>query len=190
MVKLLFNKFYSLPLQINLVWPIKKKPFMNNNKSIFHFVFLALATVTTYSTYAAVGSDLKVIQAAAQTGVWTVVTTGNVGEMVLPNMNETACLTKAEILQSFNHALMVSDGEESKECPTKLTVNSVMHGVAIATCPAKKLVVGGRTFNFPETTLKVEFDQIGENQWAGKMDNRHTTFTFHGSATANCIKNR
>ena len=152
----------------------------------------ALASVLAAPASAANLSDLKVIQSAAQTGKWTIASTGSPQGMNLPSSTETVCATREEILQNFNHALALGPGGESQQCPTQLSTNTSSLGVATMTCPATKLVMGEKTINVPGMTLSVEVKKTGTNQWTSRVAsmNMTGTYTFHGEASADCIKTR
>ncbi|NOT64464.1 MAG: hypothetical protein HOP06_00180 [Methylotenera sp.] len=165
---------------------------MNNNK-IPAMALLAVITLANLPANAEVIANLKVVQQAAQTGLWTSVLSGTMPDgSPAPNKTETVCASKAEILQNFNHALYwdTKTGQEQKECPTKLTTNTSTLGVASMTCPAQTVVAAGKTFKMPSWSVVGEFKQMNKNQWTIKMGNMLSTVSYHGSASASCIKNR
>lgn len=163
---------------------------MNSYKAIFQLAAMAMTGLASLSVQADVATNLKVIQDAARTGLWTISTTGKLGEIVVPSTTETACVTKQEILNNYNHAVWLDRGVEEKNCPTSLTTNTSMLGVATAICPPSKIVIGQKTIHVPEVKVSVAFEKVDSNQWTAKMDKVTTTMTYHGEATAGCIKTR
>lgn len=151
---------------------------------------LALASLVATPANAAKLSDLKVIQDAAQTGMWTMESKGSPEGMQVPDSSQTVCATREEILSKFDHALAHSPESESQQCPTKLTTNTASLGVATMTCPASKLVLGEKTIKVPGMTLTAAFKKTGANRWTSNMANMEGTYTFHGAATAGCINKR
>ena len=59
---------------------------------------LALASLVAVPANAAKLSDLKVIQDAAQTGMWTMESKGSPEGMQVPDSAQTVCATREEIL--------------------------------------------------------------------------------------------
>ncbi len=169
---------------------IQRRSLMKNHKVFARAVALAATGLTALLAQADVASNLKVIQSAAQTGMWTISTSGKLGEMVIPSKTETACVTKEEILENYNHAVWLDKGVEEKDCPTSLTTNTSTLGVATAICPPSKIVMGQKAIRVPEVRVSVEFKQINSNQWTTKMDKVVTTMTYHGESTADCTKTR
>jgi hypothetical protein len=163
---------------------------MKIQKKIARSVVLATAGLIALSAQADVASNLKVIQSAAQTGMWTIATSGKLGEMVIPSTTETTCVTKSEILENYNHAVWRDGNIEERDCPTTLTTNTSTLGVATAICPASTIVVLQKTIHVPEVRVSIEFKQINSNQWTAKMDKVVTTMTYHGESTADCTKTR
>lgn len=164
-----------------------------NNKKVLTTTALLLITLSSAQVKAAHFSDLVIVQEAAQTGLWTSVSSGTMADgSSVPKKTVTMCATKAEILQNFNHAMYYDTrtGKEQKECPTKLTNNTTTLGVARMTCPAQTVVVAGKTFETPSFTAIGEFKRINKQQWAIRLDKMLSTLTYHGSATASCVKNR
>lgn len=151
---------------------------------------LVLAGLAPFLARADVASNLKVIQDAAQTGLWTISTSGKLGEMVIPGKTETACVTKQEILDNYNHAAWMDRGAEERDCPTTLTTNTAALGIATATCPPSQIVMGAKTIHVPEVKISVAFEKINSNQWTATMDKAVTLMTYHGDATADCSKTR
>ncbi|QCB47236.1 hypothetical protein [Hydrogenophaga sp. PAMC20947] len=151
---------------------------------------LALVSLVAAPANAAKLSDLKVIQDAAQTGMWTMESKGSPEGMQVPDSSQTVCATREEILSKFDHALAHSPEGESQQCPTKLTTNKASLGVATMTCPASKMVVGKNTINLPGMTLSAEFKKVGANRWSSKMANMVGTYTYQGAATAGCVNKR
>jgi hypothetical protein len=138
-------------------------------------------------------SSLKVIQDAAQTGMWTSVLSGHMTDgSPVPKKTETFCATKAEILDSFSQALYYDNKtrEEDKGCPTVISTNTSTLGVAKATCPAQTHLLAGTKIEIPSTTVIAEYKRINKNQWTIKFGTMLSTITFHGSATANCVNGR
>jgi hypothetical protein len=157
------------------------------------FVLPSIIALTSLQAHAAHFSDLVIVQEAAQTGLWTSVLSGTMPDgSTAPKKTETMCATKAEILQNFNHAMYydTKTGQEQKECPTKLTTNTSTLGVATMTCPAQTVVAAGKTFKIPSFTAIGEFKRINKQQWTIRYDKMISTVTYHGSASASCIKNR
>ena len=156
-------------------------------------IALLLITLCSIQANAAHFSDLTIVQQAAQTGLWTSVASGTMADgSKVPKKTETMCATNAEILENFNHAMYYNTrtGQEKKESPTKLTTNTTTLGVASMTCPAQNLVVAGKPFNMPSFTAVAEFKRINKQQWQIRFDKMISTLTYHGSASASCIKNR
>lgn len=164
-----------------------------NNKKILTATALLLITLGSAQANAAHFSDLVIVQEAAQTGLWTSVSSGTMADgSQMPKKTEIMCATKAEILQNFNHAIYYDTrtGKEQKDCPTKLTTNTSTLGIASMTCPAQNLFVAGKTFKTPSFTAIGEFKHINKQQWTIRLDKMLSTLTYHGSATASCVKNR
>jgi hypothetical protein len=163
---------------------------MNNKK---YFIAAFLLSLSSVQALAAHFSDLTIVQQAAQTGLWTSVLSGQMADgSPAPKKTETMCATKEEILQNFNHAMYydTKTGKQQKECPSKLTTNTTTVGVVTMTCPAQKLVVAGKPFNIPSLTAVGEFKRINKQQWTIRFDKMLSTVTYHGTASASCIKNR
>lgn len=150
----------------------------------------ALASVLVVSANAANLSDLKVIQEAAQTGMWTMTSKGSPEGMQLPDSSQTVCATREEVLSKFDHALAHNPDGGIQQCPTKLTTNTASQGVATMACPASKLAMGEKTINVPGMTLSAEFKKTGPNRWSSNMANVLGTYTYHGAATADCVNKR
>jgi hypothetical protein len=164
---------------------------MNHKKSLA--AACLLIGLCSAQAQAAHFSDLTIVQQAAQTGLWTSVLSGQMADgSPVPKKTETMCATKEEILQNFNHAMYydTKTGKEQKDCPSKLTTNTTTVGVVTMTCPAQKFVVAGKPFNMPGFTAIGEFKRINKQQWTIRYDKMLSTVTYHGTASASCIKNR
>ena len=163
---------------------------MKNHKSISPIVAVALVSLASFSARADVASNLKVIRDAAKTGLWTISTSGKLGEVAIPSKTETVCVTKQEILENYKRAVWRDRGIEKEGCPTTLTTNTSIRGVATATCPPSQLVMGQKTIQVPQIKVSVEFEKVNSNQWTSTMDKAVTTMTYHGETTADCVKTR
>lgn len=157
--------------------------------------YLVLAAVLTSPvlTYAANFSDLKVVQEAAQTGMWTMVTTGTLTDgRTVPPRSETVCATKQEVIESFSNPFMwdTRTGEEDRDCPTVLTENTSTVGVATMSCKAITIAFPGQPLSIPATELSTEFKRTSRETWTIRTGNVLTNITYHGAATAGCVVNR
>jgi hypothetical protein len=149
--------------------------------------------VSASAAYAENLSGLKVVQDAAQTGMWTSAFSGTMPDgSPVPQKTESFCATKAEVLDKFNQALYYDNKTrvESKDCPTVLSTNTSTLGIAKMTCPAQTHVVAGKKFTIPSFTAIAEFKRVNKDRWTIKFGNMLSTITYHGSATANCVTSR
>lgn len=155
---------------------------------------LALAVLALPSlSQAANFSDLQVVQEAAQTGMWTMTTTGTLPDgKPFPSRKNTVCATRQEVIKSFNNPFMWNEktGEEDRDCPTRLTTNTATVGVATLSCKAQTIELPGQSVKLPATPLSTEFKRTGKDTWTVRTGNVLTHITYHGAATAACVGKR
>jgi hypothetical protein len=138
-------------------------------------------------------SDLKVVQEAAQTGMWTMATSGTLPDgKPFPARKNTVCATKQEVIKSFSNPFMWNEktGEEDRECPTVLTTNTATLGVATMSCKAQKIDLPGQSVSLPAVPLSTEFKRTGKETWTVTTGAVITHVTYHGAATSACTSKR
>lgn len=158
-----------------------------------HTWLLGAAILFCGTVHAAKFSDLKVVQAAAQPGTWTMNTTGNGPDgKTMPAQKRTVCATRDEVLQSLNAPALgnATTGAEDKSCPTVLTTDTPVLGVASMSCPAQSLAIAGQKVSLPAMSVTTEFKKVADNHWTVTTGNRVTDITYQGSASASCVGKR
>lgn len=162
---------------------------------------LALTAVAALSGWASPGvshaarfSDLKVVQEAAQTGMWTRATSGTLPDgQPFPATSESVCATKQQVIDSLANPFMWNEktGEEDRDCPTTLTTNTSTLGAATMTCKPQSIQMPGQApIAVPAMSLNTEFKRVGQQNWTVKTGNVLTQITYHGAATAGCVAKR
>lgn len=145
-------------------------------------------------SHAAKFSDLRVVQEAAQTGMWTRATSGTLPDgKPLPATSESVCATKQQVIDSLANPFMWNSktGEEDRDCPTILTTNTSILGVATMTCKPQSIQLPGQApIAIPATPLSTEFKRTGQQTWTVRTGDVLTKITFHGAATAGCVAER
>ena len=145
-------------------------------------------------SYAAKFSDLKVVREAAQTGMWTRVTSGTLPDgKPFPAIIASACASKDEVIESLANPFMWNSktGEEDRDCPTVLTTNTSTLGVATMTCKAQSIQLPGQpSIAIPATPLSTEFKRTGQQTWTVTTGKIVTEITYQGAATSACVSKR
>ena len=146
------------------------------------------------ASHAAKFSKLKVVQEAAQTGMWTRATSGTLPDgKPFPATSESVCATKQEVIESLANPFVWNSktGEEDRDCPTVLTTNTSTLGLATMTCKPQTIqLLGQAPIAIPATPLSTEFKRVGQQSWTVKTGNVLTKITYHGAATAVCAAKR
>lgn len=145
-------------------------------------------------THAAKFSDLKVVQEAAQSGMWTMATSGTLPDgKPFPASSNSICATKQQVIESLANPFMWNEktGEEDRDCPTVLTTNTSTLGVATMTCKAQSIQLPGQApIAIPAIPLSTEFKRTGQQTWTVKTGSVVTNITYQGAATAGCVAKR
>lgn len=157
-------------------------------------LLLAVAFIAGPSTASAAKfSELKVVQEAAQTGMWTMSTTGTLPDgKPFPSNKKTVCATKEEVVKSMDNPYMWNEktGEEDRDCPTTLTTNTSTLGVTSMQCKPQTIKMPGQNVVIPAVALTTEYRRVGKQNWTVKTGNIVTDITYHGEASAGCVAKR
>lgn len=134
------------------------------------FASIAMAGVTA--------KDLKVVQEAAQEGMWSVSyapVKGRDGkEHIIPGA--TACRTREQILAMFANPLSNNTQTGEENCPSSIVKNLNDHGIVRQICSGTKSPL----VNIPDEIIDYEIEKVGTNQWEISGYGMKSFATFHG----------
>jgi hypothetical protein len=139
---------------------------------------LLLALFSSMAIAGVTARDLKVVQEAAQEGMWSISyapVKGRDGkERIIPGA--TACQTREQIFAIFANPLSSNSQTGEENCPSSIVKNLNDHGIVRQTCSGAKSPL----INIPDEIIDYEIKKIGTNQWEITGYGMKSFANFHG----------